>query len=117
MRIEPLNCSSRRESAQSSQPRIWSGLTSAATRLLLIALLLSTVSLSAADFTLKTTDKEVPKEVGESMRAVLQGKAFQLLQGDKPALEIWLRQELPLKSKPASPSEALASIASETLVA
>src|SRR6185295_4527097 len=42
--------------------------------------------------------------------------AVQLLQGDKPALEIWLRQEVPLKSKPASASEALMAIAETALV-
>jgi len=82
-----------------------------------MAVLLSVASLSAADFMLKTAEKEVPKEVSESMRAVLQGKAVQLIQGDKPALEIWLRTELPLKSKPASASEALAAVSSEALVA
>jgi len=82
-----------------------------------VSLLLSIASLSAADFTLKTAEKEVPKEVAEPLRAVLQGKAVQLMQGDKPALEIWLRDEAPLKSKPASPSEALASVSPEALVA
>jgi len=78
--------------------------------------LLVVVQLHAADFTLKTTDKPAPKEISESIRAVLSSKAIQLVQGDKPALEIWLRQEIPMKSKPASSSEALNSIAETALV-
>jgi hypothetical protein len=73
-------------------------------------------SASAADFTLKKADKPAPKEVSDSIRAVLQPQAIQLLQGDKPALEIWLRQEVPLKSRPASASEALAAISETALV-
>ncbi len=74
------------------------------------------VRLVAADFTLKTADKPAPKEIGDSMRAVLQPKTIQLLQGDKPALEIWFRQEVPLKSKPASANEALGTIAETTFM-
>src|SRR5512140_783503 len=61
----------------------------------------------AAEFSLKTAEKPAPKQVSESIRAVLQPKSIQLVEGDKPALEIWLRQEVPLKAKPASASEAL----------
>ena len=74
-------------------------------------------SLSAAEFTLKTTDKPAPREVNESIRAVLQSKAIQLMQGDKPVLEVWLRQEMPLKSVPASANEALGTISETALVA
>src|SRR5204862_7745970 len=82
-----------------------------------VAAFLFVASLPAADFTLKTADKPAPKEMSESIRAVLQPQAIQLLQGDKPALELWLRQEVPLKSKPASPSETLAAISETALVA
>jgi hypothetical protein len=73
-------------------------------------------NLHAADFALKTVEKTAPKEIGESMRAVLQSKAIQLTQGDKPALEIWFRQEVPLKSKPASANEALGTIPETTFM-
>ena len=79
------------------------------------ALLVAT-DLHAADFTLKTSEKAAPKEISESMRAVLQSKAVQLTQGDKPALEIWFRQEVPLKSKPAATTDALGTIAETTLM-
>jgi len=71
---------------------------------------------NAADFTVKVVDKPAPKEISEPIRAVLQSKAVQLLDGDKPALEIWLRTELPLKSKPAAPNEALNAVPETTLV-
>ena len=70
----------------------------------------------AADFTLKTVTKEPPKEISDSIRAVLQANAIQVNQSDKPALEIWLRQEVPLKSKPASANEALMAIAETAVV-
>ena len=71
---------------------------------------------SAADFALKTADKPAPKEIGDSIRGALQSKAIQLVQGDKPALEIWFRQEVPLKSKPSSASEALGAVGETTLM-
>jgi hypothetical protein len=74
------------------------------------------LQLTAADFTLKTAEQPVPKEIGDSIRALLQPKAIQLGQGDKPSLEIWFRQEVPLKSKPSSASESLNSVAETTLV-
>ena len=78
--------------------------------------LLSVGLSSATEFTLKTTDKPPPKEIGESIRTVLQPKAIQLLSGDKPALEIWFRQEIPLKSKPSSANDALGSITEIALI-
>jgi len=74
------------------------------------------VNLHAADTALKTVEKTAPKEIGDSMRAVLESKAIQLMQGDKPALEIWFRQEVPLKSKPASANEALGTIPETTFM-
>jgi hypothetical protein len=81
-----------------------------------LAALSAAANLHAADFTLKTPDKTAPKEIGESMRAVLQTKAIQLTQGDKPALEIWFRQEVPLKAKPASATESLGTIAETSFI-
>lgn len=78
--------------------------------------LIVALPLGAADFTLKTAEQAPPKEVGASIRGLLQAKSVQLMEGDKPALEIWLRNETPLKSKPASASEALNAIGETTLV-
>jgi hypothetical protein len=82
----------------------------------LAGFLWSSTGIEAAEFTLKTADKAAPKEVGESIRGALEAKAIQLIQSDKPALEIWLRKELPLKSKPASAAEALGALAETTFV-
>ena len=71
---------------------------------------------SAGEFALKTADAAAPKELGESIRGVLQSKALQLTEDGKPALDLWLRQEVPLKSKPAGANEALNAIGEATLV-
>lgn len=89
--------------------------TALSTALAATALLVS-ARLNAADFTLKAAEKPAPKEIGESIRAVLQPKAIQLMQAGKPALEIWWRQEVPLKAKPASANEALMAITETALV-
>ena len=70
----------------------------------------------AADFTLRTSEKAARKEIGETIRSVLQTKAIQLLDGDKPVLEIWLRNEFPLKAKPASATDRLSAIGETTLL-
>jgi hypothetical protein len=73
-------------------------------------------SLNAAEFSVKVVDKAPPADVGESIRTVLQSKAVQLLEGEKPIYEIWFRRELPLKSKPESPSKGLPAIAETSLL-
>ena len=85
------------------------------TAVLAVALLTGT-HVSAADFALKTAETSAPKGISDSIRAVLQTKAIQLVQGDKPALEIWFRQEVPLKSKPVTPNEVVGAISETTLV-
>jgi hypothetical protein len=64
-------------------------------------------SAQAADVTVKVADKAPPKEIGASITKVLQPKAIQVLQGDKPIYEFWFRNEVPLKSQPESPSKGL----------
>lgn len=71
---------------------------------------------SAADLTLKVADKEPPKEINESIRALLQPKAVQLLEGGKPVMELWLVKELNLQSKPASPAAALDTLKPASLL-
>jgi hypothetical protein len=70
----------------------------------------------AADQTvgLSASDKPPPKEIAESIRPTLDAKAYTLLVDQKPALDIWLRQEVPLKSP--DEKEPLASIGETTLV-
>jgi hypothetical protein len=74
------------------------------------------VSAPAADLTLKVTDKEPPKELDASIRATLQAKAVQLLNGDKPALEFWFATEVPLTAKPSSAAKALDAVKPATLL-
>ena len=66
----------------------------------------------AAEFTIKTAETPVPKELGESIRAVLEPKTIQLLQDGNPVVEIWLRRDVPLKNAAAK----LDSLAEATLV-
>ncbi len=71
---------------------------------------------TAADLALKVADKEPPKELDASIRAKLQSKAVQLLDGEKPVYEFWFSAELPLLSKPASAGKALDAIKQATLL-
>ncbi len=71
-------------------------------RALLIAIFsLLALWTEAAEFAVKTAETPVPKELGESIRATLESKTIQLVQDGKPALEIWLRRDVPLKSAAA----------------
>lgn len=86
------------------------------TTVVVSAAILTAAHLGAADFALTTAEKPAPKEISDSIRAVLQPKANQLVQGDKPALEIWFRQEVPLKTKPATADDALGTLSETTLI-
>src|SRR5262249_5763553 len=70
----------------------------------------------AADLSLTVADKEPPKELDSSIRATLQTKAVQLLNGDKPALEFWFAAEIPLTAKPPSAAKALDAVKPATLL-
>src|SRR5436190_23137881 len=79
-------------------------------------LILAATFANAADQTvgLSASDKPPPKEIAESIRSTLEARAVTLLVDQKPALEIWLRQEVPLKS--GGEKEPLASIGETTLL-
>jgi len=83
---------------------------------LLATLVLCTCVASAAELTLKVTDKAPPSEINESIRSLLQPKAVQLLEGDKPVIELWLAKELNLQSKPSSPATALDALKQTTVL-
>jgi hypothetical protein len=70
----------------------------------------------ASDWSLKVTDKDPPQELSGSIRALLQSRAVQLFESDKPAYEFWLVKELPLQSKPASTLKALDAVKQTTLL-
>jgi hypothetical protein len=80
-----------------------------------LGLLLHTVG-GAAELNLKLLDKTLPQEIDPSITNLLSSKALQLLDGEKPAYELWLRDRLPLKSKPSSTATGLASLAETTLI-
>src|SRR5665811_1110613 len=73
-------------------------------------------SASAADVAVKVSEKNPPKEVGEEIRKVLQPKAIQIVEGDKPIYEFWFRTEVPLSSKPESASKGLQALGEITLL-
>lgn len=86
----------------------------ALTGLLIVA---GTISVArAADLTLKVAEMDPPEELGESIRAALQHEAIRLLDGEKAVFEFWFRKDLPLQSKPSSPSAGLDSLKETTLV-
>ena len=71
---------------------------------------------TAADLAVKVADKEPPKELDASIRAKLQTKAVQLLDGEKPVYEFWFSAEVPLQSKPASAGKALDALKQATFL-
>ena len=71
---------------------------------------------NAADLSVQVSDKEPPKEIGESIRKMLPPKSVQLLNGDRPVFEFWFNPEVPLKSKPGSIEKALGVIQETTLL-
>jgi hypothetical protein len=71
---------------------------------------------TAADLAVKVADKEPPKELDASIRAKLQTKAVQLLDGEKPVYEFWFGAELPLQSKPAAAAKGLDAVKQATLL-
>jgi hypothetical protein len=81
-----------------------------------LAMVLATVTGSAAGLTLKVVDKEPPKGLNPAIAATLQKSAVQLLEGDKPVFEFWFASELSLTAKPASPDKALDVVKQATLL-
>ncbi len=73
-------------------------------------------SATAADLTLKLSDKQPPAEVSEPIKKVLQAKAIQLLNGDKPVFEFWWRKDVPIKAKPESAAKSLETLDEITLL-
>jgi hypothetical protein len=79
-------------------------------------LILGLCAASAADFSVKMGNQPPPTQIAEPIRATLSSKPVQLLEGDKAILQIWFRQEVPLKSKPSSPGSSLQSLTEASLV-
>ena len=74
----------------------------------LIPLLITATALYAGDLSLKTADTPPPKEIDPAVQKLLQPKAIQLIEGDQPAFQFWLVNDLLLQSKPsAKPLDAV----------
>jgi hypothetical protein len=74
----------------------------------LTILLMTARVVCAADLTLKTADLPPPREIDPAIQKLLQPKAIQLVEGDQPAFQFWLVNDLPLQSKPgAKPLDAV----------
>jgi hypothetical protein len=71
---------------------------------------------TASALTLKVADKAPPAQLDAAIRANLQNKAVQLLNGDKPVYEFWFGSELPLQSKPAPLAKALDALKQAELI-
>ena len=71
---------------------------------------------SGAEIKLKFLDKAPPTELGESIRAHLQSKAVQLLDGEKAVYEFWFARELTLTKKPASPAKVMEGLPAAALI-
>jgi hypothetical protein len=69
----------------------------------------------AADWKLNPVQKQPPPDVDESIRALMDGGDLVILDGGRPVFEIWLRKEVPLKSKPDSSVNALRSLPENVL--
>jgi hypothetical protein len=82
----------------------------------IVSILLLAWTTSGADLAVKTADVSIPRQIAEPIRSLLQAKAIQVMEGDKPILQIWLRQDAPLKSKPSAPAAGPSSIADFSLL-
>lgn len=81
-----------------------------------IVLLGAATLTTASALTLKVVDKAPPAQLDAAIRANLQNKALQLLNGDKPVYEFWWCSEVPLQAKPASLPKALDSLKQAELI-
>jgi hypothetical protein len=75
-----------------------------------VALLLWAFAAQSAELEVRVANKAFPKEITADITAILQPQALQVMQGDKPVLEVWLAKELALQAKPASPATALDAV-------
>jgi hypothetical protein len=68
------------------------------------------------DAALSVSDREPPAELADEIRSALQSTVVRLAEGDKPALELWVRKEIPLASKPAPDVFPLRAVKQGTLL-
>jgi hypothetical protein len=68
-----------------------------------------------ADLKLDVADKQPPAEVGDAIKKVLESRALQIVDDDKPVYQFWFRKDTPVKSKPDAGPKALDAMADVTL--
>lgn len=87
-------------------------------RLSIAAMAVAGLSLpaAAAEYEVKQVEAPPPEVVAEPIRELLQDKALQLLADGEPSYTFWMVKELPLKSTPDAPEDALDSIAEQTIL-
>lgn len=86
------------------------------TQLALIFFTAALLCSPAAEFALKTIDKEPPPEIAPAIRSLLQPKAVQLLQDDKPLFEYWLVNNVTVTTNPGETQKHLDSLKPITLL-
>jgi len=75
-----------------------------------IALVLCVMAAQGAELEVRVANKALPGDISPEMAALLQPQVVQVVQGDKPVLEMWLAKEVALQSKPASVATALDAV-------
>lgn len=81
-----------------------------------LLLLCLTATFASRAQTAKLAEKAPPKEVNPAIQQTLEPKAVQLLEGDTPVLEFWLRKDIPLKSAPTAPDKSLDAFVQPELI-
>lgn len=66
----------------------------------LLALSLAT-ALSAADYRVEKNDVGPPQEVSEAIRGALGTGGLEIRSGDKTVVEVWVREDVPMKDSPS----------------
>lgn len=79
-------------------------------RVCTVGVLFCTLAAQCAELDVRVANKPPPGEIAADITALLQPQALQVIQGDKPVLELWLAKEVALQSKPASPAAALDAV-------
>jgi hypothetical protein len=84
--------------------------------LFLLAFLIQAGVCRAANVLIQVSETPPPREIGESIRNVLQPRAVQALEGGKASYQFWFRTDIPLKAKPESIAKDLDAIDETTLL-
>jgi hypothetical protein len=73
-------------------------------------------SLGAEGHQLRVESSLVPAEISPEIRALLQTKSVRINEGEKPLMEFWLRNEVPVSAVPPAISKALDALQQPVLL-